>query len=40
MNYINLIRRMDKLQKADDHLRRMDPDGESVKSRPQCVCSA
>ena len=29
MNYINLIRRMDKLQKADDRLRRMDPDGES-----------
>lgn len=29
MNYINLIRRMDKLQKADDRLCRMDPDRES-----------
>lgn len=29
MNYVNIIRRLKKLQKADDHLRRMD-DGESM----------
>lgn len=28
MNYVTIIRRLDKLQKAEDHLRRMD-DGEN-----------
>ena len=29
MNYVNIIRRLNKLQKAEDHLRRMD-DGENM----------
>ena len=29
MNYVNIIRRLNKLKKADDHLRRMD-DGENM----------